>query len=91
MPRKARDGGSRFRWRLTPAGLILLAAFVVLITLAFVAPSTPVYAGLALVVLIWGIALNSNFPSQSIGRSPRAAREFADRLRESDTDQGSRR
>jgi hypothetical protein len=69
---------------LTPAGWLLLVAFLVLIVLAFVAPSTPVYAGLALVILAWAAALNTNFPTQSNGRSPRAARDFDEQLRASD-------
>ena len=91
MSRKAPHRGRRFSWRLTPAGSFLLTALLVLIVLAVVAPSTPVYAGLALVIVIGAVALNSNSPTQTIGRSPRAARDFNEELRKSDLDQGPRR
>jgi len=91
VSRKAHDGGERSGWRLTPGGVILLIALLVLIILAIVAPSTPVYAALALVILLWAAALNSSFPTQTIGRSAPMAREFADQLRDSDTGQPRRR
>jgi hypothetical protein len=91
MARKRHNGGPGFRWRLTPAGFVLLTALLVLIVLAIVAPSTPVYAGLALVIVIWAVALNSNSPTQTIGRSPRAARDFNQELREFDSRQRPRR
>jgi hypothetical protein len=82
QPRDGREGSSS--WRPTPGGWVLLTALVVLIILAIVAPSTPVYAALALVVLMWASALSMSFPSRSIGRSARAARDFDRELRESD-------
>jgi hypothetical protein len=85
MARKAHDGRHRSsKWRVTAGGRILLTALAVLIILAIVAPSTPIYAGLALLILIWASALNMSFPSRSIGRSARAARDFDRQLRESD-------
>ncbi len=84
MTRHTHHRGHRSTWRLTPLGLILLIAFVVLIVLALVAPSAPVYAGLALVMLMWALALNMNFPSRGVGRSAPAARQFDEELRASD-------
>jgi hypothetical protein len=55
--------GRRSSWQLTPWGAILLVAFVVVVVLAIVAPSSGVYAGLAVVIFIWGVLLSSSFPS----------------------------
>ena len=44
-------------------GWVLAVAFVVLVTLAIVAPSKGVYVGLTLVVAFWAWALASSFPS----------------------------
>jgi hypothetical protein len=50
-------------WRLSPWGWILTLALLVLVLLAIFAPSTGVFVGLAVVILIWAGLLSSSFPS----------------------------
>lgn len=58
-------------WRITPLGRVLAVAFVVLVILALVAPSSGVYLGLTLVVAFWAWTLTSIFPTgRGRGMSP---------------------
>ncbi|HTX29817.1 MAG TPA: hypothetical protein VMD09_00435 [Solirubrobacteraceae bacterium] len=58
-------GGRDRRWHLTPGGWVLLVLLLVLVILAFVAPSRGVYFALIVVVLLWAVMLGSMFPSGS--------------------------
>lgn len=50
-------------WRLSPWGWVLSVAVGVLVILAIAAPSTGVFLGLAVVILIWAGLLTSSYPS----------------------------
>ncbi len=64
--------GRKFGWRLSRVGSVLPATLLVLIVLALVAPSTPVYAGLALVI----VTVGSRAQLRTLRRKPSvAARE----------------
>ncbi len=57
------DGKRRHRLRLTAAGWVITAALVALVVLTIVSPSPGVFAGLAVVLMIWALLLGSNYPS----------------------------
>ena len=83
----ARHSPGRHRsstWRVTPAGAILLTALVVLLILAIAAPSSPVYAGLALVILMWAGGAQRELPVQEHRPQPTGGQRLRRELRETD-------
>jgi hypothetical protein len=61
----------RSRWRLSPWGLILTVALVVLVVFAIVDLSKYVVIGLIAVVFVWGVLLSSSFPSSRMTMTSR--------------------
>ncbi len=61
----------RSRWRLSPWGVILTVALVVLVVLAIFDSSKYVVIGLIAVVFVWGVLLSSSFPSSRMTMTSR--------------------
>lgn len=55
----------RSRWRLSPVGVVLAVALVVLLLLAIFDSNKYVIIGLIVVVLLWAAVLSSSFPSMA--------------------------